>query len=375
MKRCALLILLALLPACKEITAPPTEDSPGGAANGPAGTPTRVVVEIVGFEFRGPGGSTVAATVGDTIEFVNRDAAPHTATSASTPAGAAAFDSGRLAQGQSFRIVVTHPGTWSFLCDFHPTMRGSIAAAAPAGGAPPAAPPGGTPPTGTPPATPPGAPATPPPSGTVTVVIRDDRFVGPDGTSTIAVSLGQTVEFVNQDDRPHTATSTGAPPPGGAAFDSGRLGTGAGFRFTPGVAGAWSFLCDFHPEMRGTLVVGGGGGGQNPGPGGPGAPPPGGTPPGGTPPPPTGDVVAIVITDAGFAGNVTVDLGQTLEWRNQSSRLHDLRSDDEPDEVERFESGVLSPGERFRFTPSRTGVWTYRCKIHEGERGFRITVR
>jgi len=373
MRRSAFLLAVGLLAACKQITAPPPENPGGGTTDGPASASTRILVEITGFEFRGPNGaSTISATVGDTIEFVNRDAAPHTATSTSTPAGAAAFDSGRLAQAQSFRVVVTQAGTWSFRCDFHPTMLGSIVASAGAGGG--TNPPGGSQP-------PPGGTQPPPggASGTVTVDIRNSTFIGPGGTSAITLSLGQSVEFVNSDDRAHTATSTGAPPAGGSAFDSGRLNSGGRFSFTPAAAGTWSFLCDFHPEMRGTLVVASGGSGPNPGPGDP-PPPPGGNPPPTEPPLPGTDLVAIVITDAGFAGpggvaDVTIDLGQTIEWRNLSSNFHDLRSDEEPDDVERFESGELAPGERFRFTPARTGVWIYRCKLHDEERELRITVR
>ena len=36
---------------------------------------------------------------------------------------------------------------------------------------------------------------------------------------------------------------------------------------------------------------------------------------------------------------------------------------------------VVSNGARFRFTPDRTGTWTYRCKEHGDERDMTLTVR
>src|SRR5687767_634436 len=105
--------------------APPV--SPPGGDTGGATVPRAVTIEIESFEFRGPGGSSaISVAVGDTLVFVNRDAAPHTATSTSVPSGGVAFDTGRLDQGESARVVITAPGSYAFRCDFHPAMTGAV---------------------------------------------------------------------------------------------------------------------------------------------------------------------------------------------------------------------------------------------------------
>ncbi|HJU86099.1 MAG TPA: plastocyanin/azurin family copper-binding protein, partial [Gemmatimonadota bacterium] len=142
----AIALAAALLGGCKDVggpaapdVAPPTSgEAPPGGGPGGAAAPRAVQVEIESFEFRGPGGSSaVSVAVGDTLVFVNRDAAPHTATSTSVPAGAIAFDTGRLDQGQSARVVVTAAGTYAYRCDFHPAMTGTVAATPASGGTPP----------------------------------------------------------------------------------------------------------------------------------------------------------------------------------------------------------------------------------------------
>lgn len=66
-----------------------------------------------------PADLTVAR--GDTVVFVNRDGAPHTATQ--QPNG---FDTGRLDRGQSARITFDRAGRHGYLCSFHPSMQGVV---------------------------------------------------------------------------------------------------------------------------------------------------------------------------------------------------------------------------------------------------------
>ena len=79
--------------------------------------------------------ATLTITAGDTVTWTNDDPVIHTATSTT-----GAFDSGDLAQGESYSFTFTTPGTYDYLCTPHPTMTGRIvvqAAAAvtqPAGG-------------------------------------------------------------------------------------------------------------------------------------------------------------------------------------------------------------------------------------------------
>ncbi len=76
------------------------------------------VVEIQGFKFV-PAKLTVRQ--GDTVEWINRDIVPHTVTKKDK-----AWDTGKLKKGQSAGIVFSSPGIESYLCLYHPKMRGEI---------------------------------------------------------------------------------------------------------------------------------------------------------------------------------------------------------------------------------------------------------
>lgn len=95
-----------------------------------------------------------------------------------------------------------------------------------------------------------------------------DNFFSP---AAVSVPVGEAINWTNTGSLPHTATATS-----GASFDSGILGNGGTFSFTPTVAGTISYQCTIHPEMVGTITVtaggGGGGGGDGSGGGGAGTP-------------------------------------------------------------------------------------------------------
>jgi len=75
-------------------------------------------VTIVNFTFN-PGSLTINA--GRTVTWTNKDSVPHTATSKD-----GAFDSGNLNQGQSFSFTFDKPGTYDYICTYHPYMVGTI---------------------------------------------------------------------------------------------------------------------------------------------------------------------------------------------------------------------------------------------------------
>jgi len=64
--------------------------------------------------------------VNNTIEWVNEDSVPHTATSTSVPSGASPFDSGELNPGATFTVTLTVPGTYAYHCTYHSWMIGEI---------------------------------------------------------------------------------------------------------------------------------------------------------------------------------------------------------------------------------------------------------
>lgn len=79
-------------------------------------------VDIRGFAFVPPG---ITVSSGTTVTWTNRDPTSHTVTSSSAPPGQA-FDSGFLAQGGSFSLTFTVPGTYQYFCQPHPFMTGTV---------------------------------------------------------------------------------------------------------------------------------------------------------------------------------------------------------------------------------------------------------
>ena len=59
--------------------------------------------------------------VGTTVRWTNADPVPHTATG---PSGT--IDTGPLARGESAAVVLDQPGTYDYICAFHPAMRATI---------------------------------------------------------------------------------------------------------------------------------------------------------------------------------------------------------------------------------------------------------
>jgi plastocyanin len=83
------------------------------------------------------------------------------------------------------------------------------------------------------------------PGDTTRVPVQGMRF----GEGKVTVKAGTTVEWVMRDRMPHTVTSDSG------AFDSGRLGAGGSFNHTFDKPGTYTYYCQLHPNMRGTVVV------------------------------------------------------------------------------------------------------------------------
>jgi len=77
-----------------------------------------VTVNIQNFAFDPP---EATAAVGETIGWTNADSAPHTAT---TDDGAC--DTGNIAQNASAGLVFDAAGTYTYHCNVHPNMTGTI---------------------------------------------------------------------------------------------------------------------------------------------------------------------------------------------------------------------------------------------------------
>jgi plastocyanin len=92
----------------------------GQVANAPIPSDAPQVV-IWDYKFQP---KTLTVPVGTRVTWVNRDMAPHTATSRSF--GEATFDSGRLTNNEMFSREFRTPGTYDYLCVYHTGMRGVI---------------------------------------------------------------------------------------------------------------------------------------------------------------------------------------------------------------------------------------------------------
>src|SRR5215213_10226640 len=71
----------------------------------------------------------------------------------------------------------------------------------------------------------------------------------------VAIQPGDTIMWVNRGNTPHTVTSDDG------QFDSEVMSPGVPFIFTFPEAGTFSYHCEIHPSMTGSVTVGGGGGG------------------------------------------------------------------------------------------------------------------
>ena len=78
----------------------------------------------------------------------------------------------------------------------------------------------------------------------MTVAIDGTAYVPP----TLTVARGTAVTWENRDPFPHTVTSAGH-------FDSGSIAAGAHWRYVATKPGTFEYICTFHPNMKGVLVV------------------------------------------------------------------------------------------------------------------------
>ena len=103
-----------LSPTGEEVETPGAAASPAPA---PAAQAATVKVAIKDFSF----GAPLTITVGTTVEWTNEDAMAHTVTASN-----GAFDSGNLDQGATYSFTFTQEGTYSYICKYHPNMKGQI---------------------------------------------------------------------------------------------------------------------------------------------------------------------------------------------------------------------------------------------------------
>ena len=94
--------------------------APGGTPAA-AGDQAGVGASAVGIKDFAFNPATIEVAAGTTVTWTNQDTAPHTAT-----AEDGSFDTGRLDQGQAGTATFDQPGTYAYICSFHPNMTGTV---------------------------------------------------------------------------------------------------------------------------------------------------------------------------------------------------------------------------------------------------------
>ena len=93
-------------------------ESEGAAPGGATAAADTVRATIQAFQY---GPDTIRIAVGGVVEWTNRDPVPHTVTSDD-----GTFDSGMIAQGESWRRRFDRAGTFPYHCTPHPFMTGVV---------------------------------------------------------------------------------------------------------------------------------------------------------------------------------------------------------------------------------------------------------
>jgi plastocyanin len=122
----AITLILVLAGCGRTSTAQPAPPPTAQATPTPSPSPTPVAVVHVKIAAQGNMYAFVPATlkvkVGTQVIWTNETNAPHTVTS-----DAGVFNTpSNLEQNQTFMVIFTKPGTYTYYCNFHLYMKGTI---------------------------------------------------------------------------------------------------------------------------------------------------------------------------------------------------------------------------------------------------------
>jgi plastocyanin len=328
----------------------------------PPPAPLTATVHLAGARFSP---ATITVGLGATVTWLNDDGAKHTVT-----ADNASFDSGTLNAGANFVTSFTTLGSFTYVCNFHGNMSGTVNVTGASGG--PTPPPATVPPTTQPPvptpppavnppapgaAAAPGAPAGP---TNVSVGIANNLF----SPATVTVNAGSTVTWSNSDTVTHTATADDG------SFSSGLVKKATSWAHTFATPGTFTYFCEIHPEMTGTVIA---------------------IAPNGTAPPAapaaaaaTGSISAtgttggttstgsagaasgsITISDSGFTpASFRVAVGGTVTFANNGKAMHTVTAGNGS-----FDSDMIKSGGTWAHTFTTAGSFAYSCILHPNMRG------
>ncbi len=110
--------IVAVVPTQATTPTPtPTQPPKPTPTPSPKLQPTTVQVSVTNSGFS-PANITIG--VGSTVVWTNNGGIPHTATDSGK------FDSGELIVGATYQYTFTTPGTYNYICSYHPYMVGTI---------------------------------------------------------------------------------------------------------------------------------------------------------------------------------------------------------------------------------------------------------
>jgi plastocyanin len=99
-------------------TAGPSSAPAPASSAAPSTTAVRPVVHIKDFAFVP---ATITVKAGQSVLFVQDDQTPHTVTASDK-----SYDSGNLDQRATWAHAFTAPGTYTYVCAYHPNMKGTV---------------------------------------------------------------------------------------------------------------------------------------------------------------------------------------------------------------------------------------------------------
>jgi plastocyanin len=159
----------------------------------------------------------------------------------------------------------------------------------------------------------------------------------------VTVQKGDIIQWTNNDKAAHTVTSA----PDGSTFDSGLITPGKTFSLDTSKLNAtkYDYLCTVHPFMTGKIIV-------------------------------TQPKIANVTISSGASkqstgqkyfdpATLSVKLGTTVTWTNNDSAAHTVTSGDPNAGASgTFDSGLIKPGQTFKYTFTSTNSTSYFCTVH-----------
>lgn len=170
---------------------------------GESSTSALKTVSVVDFAFV-PSADTILT--GDSIRWINNGGFPHTSTSDS-----GVWDSDSL-YSQSFAFQFNTPGSYPYLCQYHPSMTGTILVK---------------------------------PTTLHNISIVDFAF----SPQVDTITAGDSIQWTNNGAVIHTSTSNAL------VWNSGNLSPGQSFTFQFNTPGTFPYHCAIHTFMTGTIVV------------------------------------------------------------------------------------------------------------------------